>query len=77
MLALSLSLSLETLTCLWEAIIDRQGDETGQMIINCPCLSVSPGDGLMKLYITRWLQDRRKRLLELGFNQFADKRGLN
>lgn len=33
----------------------------------------------MKLYITRWLEDRRKRkrVLELGFNQFSDKRGLN
>lgn len=31
----------------------------------------------MKLYITHCLQDRRRRVLELGFNQFTDKRGLN
>lgn len=48
----------------------------GQMIMNCPHPSMSPGCGVMKLYSAHWLEDRR-RVSELGFNQFSDKRGLD
>lgn len=44
--------------------------------MNCPHPSVSPGCGVMKLYIAHWLEDRR-RVSELGFNQLSDKHGLD